>query len=209
MNKFISSIRLFAIICSLYAGFASASLTEEKIQKLDEIEAKIQAYVVNSTRLANDFLDMNNKESFSKYVSRFKALVVSCEHDVLAPLRAEKKAGDSSEYGQAIVLTHDIVSTLYNQAKHVLTIFEKHRGNPNVFSLGLDLQAAEQYAKPEVLSGLQAKLKKLQSILNNIYQSLAKKIGIIIDSLEQRKANNKLTMKDKFDALKHRLNCKN
>lgn len=208
MNKFISSIRLFAIMCSLYAGFASASLTEKETQYLDHIESKVQSYVVFSTHWANTFLDMNNNESYAKHINRFKDAFVSFEHDVLVSLRAEKKAADSSEYGQAIVLTHDIVSTLYDQAKHVHTILEKHRKNPNAILLGKDLQAVDKYTKPEVLSGLQAQLRKLQGIFNKIYQSLAKKIGIIIDSLEQRKAK-KPNMIEAFKALSYRLNCKN
>ena len=224
MNKFISSIRLFAIMCSLYAGFASASLTEKETQYLDHIESKVQSYVVFSTHWANTFLDMNNNESYAKHINRFKDAFVSFEHDVLVSLRAEKRAAEAAvapaapggapiatgdlEYKQAIILTHDIVSTLYDQAKHVHTILEKHRKNPNAILLGKDLQAVDKYTKPEVLSGLQAQLRKLQGIFNKIYQSLAKKIGIIIDSLEQRKAK-KPNMIEAFKALSYRLNCKN
>jgi len=201
-------MRLFAIICSLYAGFAGASLAEKETQYLDYIESKVQSYVVFSTHWAHNFLDMGNNESYVKHINRFKDAFVSFEQDVLVSLRAEKRAADNSEYGQAISLTHDIVSTLYTQAKHVHTILEKHRRNPNAILLGKDLQAVEKYTKPEVLSGLQTQLRKLQGLFNKIYQSLAKKIGIIIDSLEQRKAK-KMNMLESFKALSYRLNCKN
>ena len=201
-------MRLFAIIGGLSGGFACASLAEKQTQYLDHIESKVQSYVVFSTHWAQSFLDTNNNESYVKHINRFKDAFSSFEQDVLVSLRAEKKAADGSEYGQAISLTHDIVSTLYTQAKHVHTILEKHRRNPNAILLGKDLQAVEKYTKPEVIAGLQSQLRKLQGIFSKIYQSLAKKIGIIIDSLEQRKTD-KLNMLEKFKALSYRLNCKN
>jgi len=201
-------MRLLTIVCGLSGGFAYASLAEKETQYLDNIEGKIQAYVVFSTDWAHNFLDIKNNESYVKHINRYKDSFVLFEHEVLGSLRAEKKSTDNSEYGQAISLTHEIVSTLYDQAKHVHTILEKHRKNPNAIFLGKDLQAVEKYTKPDVIAGLQSKLRRLQGIFSKIYQSLATKIGVIIDSLERRKAK-KLNMVDSWKALSHRVNCKN
>jgi hypothetical protein len=208
MNKFTSIIKISALVCGLSVGYMSASLEEKQSQYLEYIEGKIQSYVVFSTQWPQNFLDIRNKESYAKHINRFKEALVSFEKDVLASLQSEKSNADTTLYGQAITLTYDIVSTLYSQAKHVHTILEKHRGKPNAIALGNDLRAVEKYTQPDIISGLQSKLKRLQTIFNTIYQSLATKIASIIDSLEQRKLK-KMNMVESFQALTHRVSCKN
>lgn len=202
-------MKLLTVVCGLSAGIACASLTEQETQFLDTIESKIQSYVVFSTHWASNFMDTRNNESYAKHTNRFKESFLSFEQDVLHPLQTEKRAADQSDYGQAIKLTHDIVDTLYKQAKDVYLTLEKHRKNPSVAMLGLDLAKSEKYTAPAVISGLQSQLRRLQTIFNRIHQSLAAKIGIIIDSLEQRKNKKKPNAIEGYNALKHRLNCKN
>ena len=211
MNKFTSSIRLFALISVLSGGLVHASsLTEEQTHYLDYIESKIQAYVVFSTHWAQNFLNPKNNDSYAKCVNAYRDAFVSFEHDVLGSLKTEKRvagAAGASDYGQAITLIHDIVSKVYDPAKHVYTILEKHRRNTNPTMVGIDLGAVDKYTKPEFISGVQSQLRRLQTIFNRIYQSLAKKIDIIIESLEQRKAK-KLNPIESWKALKHRVSCK-
>lgn len=208
MNKFTSSIRLFALISVLSGGLVHASsLTDEQTHYLDYIESKIQAYVVFSTHWAQNFLNPNNNDSYVKCINSYRDAFVSFEHDVLGSLRTEKRVAGQGDYGQAISLIHDIVSKVYDPAKHVYTILEKHRRNTNPTMLGIDLGAVDKYTKPEFISGVQSQLKRLQLIFNRIYQSLARRIDIIIDSLEQRKAK-KLNPLESWKALKHRVSCK-
>src|SRR5262245_38701230 len=138
MNKFTSIIRPLVLICGLSAGLASAALEEKQTQYLDNIANKLQTYVVDSAQWDHNFLDMNNKESYVKHVNRFNDMLMSFKRDVLSSLQAEKSTfapAGNSEYGQAIHLIHDIVSTLYNQANEVYKILDRNRGN--VISLGM------------------------------------------------------------------------
>lgn len=213
MNKFISKMRLPIILCGLLAGSTQVSLAENtplaerEVQYLDYIESKIQSYVVFSTQWPQNFLSLKNKESYAQHVNRFKEAFLSFERDVLHSLRTEKRTADNNEYGQAINLMHDIVAKLYDQAKHIYSILEKHRNNTNHMILGMELGSTEKYIEPQAISALQSQLRRLQSIFNKIYQALAIKIGAIIDSLEQRKGKKKNAY-EAMKALQHRLSCR-
>jgi hypothetical protein len=214
MNKFSSIIRLCTIIGVLSGGFVYEAvkadvspLTQEQTSYLDYIENKIQAYVVFSTQWAQNFLSSENNESYITHINRYRDAFVAFERDILHSLRTEKKSAGVAEYGQAISLLHDITTKVYEPAKHVHTILEKHRKNTNPTLLGMDLASTEKYASQDFISGLQTQLKRLQTIFSKIYQSLVKKIDIIIDSLEQRKTK-KLNAFESWKALKHRVSCK-
>lgn len=171
-------------------------LTKEDITSFEIIAENIKAFMYDTQKTLDQFIDDKDKTPYAMYINKFNAQLILLETTVIVPLK--KKIADTrnsslpAEYKEALNVTESILTALKSHIVGVVNILKDTKfTNPKNKTAGIQMATAlgkyaEQLSKDH--QKLDAQLDTLHNYLLKLeLVNLAKTIALVRQELKRKK----------------------